>query len=585
MGLRDRKAGSQKKLIDMSLEDPIPKLTRDWLAAVTWIYLAIPYCIFFWSWLWFPYAGIVLALLVLAVGFAVSAELTLSRRIALYASATNHSDFRNELGVYPAQTLRVSTWGIGAFVLSVVAVGMLWGTGGYGPQDVDHPKHNALLKTLINEPWPAWVESDRGNFPLVYYTAFYLPAAAVGKALGWSAANHALQLWALIGLVLSLTWFCRLSGGFLARNVLLFLVFSGLDIISTLIFRWNELLGTSFQQLSSGNWGAVDWRTFRFWNWQLDAGDIWLGRTYPSHCELGFFAPQHGIVGWVAAGLLLREGTLSVSLRPAKIALLWALTTLWSPFISIGLIPVIVASLLASNVPSRRRTLTETLTDWLAAFAIGGMVALYYFSRWCEMPFSAAPESGFGLGSIFMTPWTFTWRLILFVLLEVGVLIGLVWAAGVISPNLKKTLTISAIFLVVLPIFRYGGLNDLVMRASIPALFVVAAATGQTLVRWSKIGVYRWLIVAVLLIAASNPFSHAYRHIREVIRRGYWIEIPKVQHVASLWQINEEWKRQARNPNNPWMRNFTEDTFFVQYIGSPQSFFFRYLTPSRSLDI
>lgn len=71
----------------------------------------------------------------------------------------------------------------------VLAWAGLSGLGGYGYQEYDWLKHHAVLLTLIEEAWPVWMSHDGTPVALVYYTAFLLPAATVGKLLGWQAAN------------------------------------------------------------------------------------------------------------------------------------------------------------------------------------------------------------------------------------------------------------------------------------------------------------------------------------------------------------------------------------------------------------
>ncbi len=118
------------------------------------------------------------------------------------------------------------------FLAALVLLGIS-GVGGYGYQDGDWAKHNAVFKSLVERPWPVVYRiSSRDSVPLVYYIAFYLPAAYVGKLGGWTMANHALFLWALLGLVLAMLWFVALARR--ASRLLLFILFSGLDIVGQL---------------------------------------------------------------------------------------------------------------------------------------------------------------------------------------------------------------------------------------------------------------------------------------------------------------------------------------------------------------
>src|SRR6516164_22770 len=75
--------------------------------------------------------------------------------------------------------------------LSIAVVALLWslqsGAGGYGPQTLDWEKHNAILKSMVNHSWPVtYLDADLSRFYLVYYFAYYLPAALIGKYAGWN---------------------------------------------------------------------------------------------------------------------------------------------------------------------------------------------------------------------------------------------------------------------------------------------------------------------------------------------------------------------------------------------------------------
>ena len=59
---------------------------------------------------------------------------------------------------------------------------MLSGIGGFARQSVDYVKHDEILGTLINMDWPCKLGSHKYLY-LIYYIAYYLPAACIGKIL------------------------------------------------------------------------------------------------------------------------------------------------------------------------------------------------------------------------------------------------------------------------------------------------------------------------------------------------------------------------------------------------------------------
>lgn len=107
--------------------------------------------------------------------------------------------------------------------------------GGWGPLDSDWLKHNAILRDLITESWPVIYDVSGHKIMLTYYTAYQLPAAVVGKLLGWQAANHVLFAYTTIGFCLSALWVWVLTGGGRWWIIMIFLAFSGMDFIGRII--------------------------------------------------------------------------------------------------------------------------------------------------------------------------------------------------------------------------------------------------------------------------------------------------------------------------------------------------------------
>jgi hypothetical protein len=70
-----------------------------------------------------------------------------------------------------------------------------------------------------------------------------------------------------------------------------------------------------------------------------------------------------------------------------------------------------------------------------------------------------------------------------------------------------------SITLLVLPWFSFGPNNDLVMRASIPALFILAMLFADTLVRlpWRRVA---WVVgIAIAVLGAATPASEILRGV------------------------------------------------------------------------
>ena len=86
--------------------------------------------------------------------------------------------------------------------LAVCILVMLWvglsGIGGISFQNSDHEIRNAIFRDLVQNPWPVvyHFSGDQSaqalaghDGALVYYIAYWLPAAFAGKLCGWEAAK------------------------------------------------------------------------------------------------------------------------------------------------------------------------------------------------------------------------------------------------------------------------------------------------------------------------------------------------------------------------------------------------------------
>ena len=179
----------------------------------TYVFLSLPYLGFFGGWLRHPYS--LIAVFVLLIGTAVGIR---EAYLACHSAASK--------GEPP--------WTAGsilAVILPALVLAPLAGVGGWGYQDADWLTQNGVFRDLVNQPWPVIYETSSGPLLQVYYVAFFLPAALVGKLLSWHAANHAMFLCFAFGLCVSMLWVRKLSGVGLWWCVPVFLAFSGMDII------------------------------------------------------------------------------------------------------------------------------------------------------------------------------------------------------------------------------------------------------------------------------------------------------------------------------------------------------------------
>ncbi|GEM_PF-2149311 len=148
------------------------------LYRVSFLYLALPVLIFLLTWLRL-WLGLICALVVVLALIQVWRE--------------RQGDSRLERRGILGGLLLLALWA------------WLSGVGGYAFQNSDHYCRNAVLRDLVNYSWPVVYRETVGGSPqmLVYYFGHWLPAALVGKWLGWEAANAALFVWTWAGVVLA----------------------------------------------------------------------------------------------------------------------------------------------------------------------------------------------------------------------------------------------------------------------------------------------------------------------------------------------------------------------------------------------
>lgn len=356
-----------------------------YLVPMSLLYLALPVAVFLFGWLvWY--------VAVPAAGLLGLACLGLIRR-----------ESRDRSGGTIRGLEKVSRSQLLLLFLAALFLVLQSGIGGYGPQDTDWLKHNAILKDLIERPWPVVYEYEGVKLPLVYYLAYYLPAALAGKIGGWDAANQVLLVWSLAGLVLALLWFRALVGRAGAGVLVFFVFFSGIDSLGVF---YDELI---YSELSNPlKWWHIEW-----WarNW-----------SYQSNITLLWWVPQMALAGWILTALVMH------SLQRRKCArdglLYLGISPLWSPFLSIGLAVYLAVGYLRESAIFRGRLYAVATVQNFCGLVLLGLHGLFYGSK---LYVHAAPGGRSPAGFIFMNPLSkdlgaseIAWTLVLFWLLEFG---------------------------------------------------------------------------------------------------------------------------------------------------------------------
>lgn len=448
-------------------------------------------------------------------------------------------------------------------VLLIVAVGwvLLTPAGGVvDPREDDYSdwfKHRALLSELGANAWPvrptnpldAYLpanEADAAAPLLRYYLGWYMVPGLAASWFGLEALYWAVPLWQGCGAALIVLMFASVCRGWreIAAAVAILLCFSGMDLLRNLLLEGVDWLDWSTAFRSAGGWpvfgpsrGQVEWPRF---------GDVWVFLQYHSNTVGLMYNPQHFVVA--ALGVLL---VAQMSDRPRFLAVsgvVLVTVVFWSPFVALGLLPLLAVPLFTHGLRPFLRW-----QNLLTAPPVGLLLVAYLTGGAQEVPNAFLWEE-YDAG-------TLAKLLPVFWLTEFGALAALlVWlrprpepdtvACRSRSRNRKKTrerpppwsarglalmrrepfLAASVATLFLLPVYSFGGYNDLPMNASKPAVIVLGYCCVRGIVAFGRNGsggkgATRRLalggLVGVLAVGAFTPLV-------EIVRAGNHVGEPRV---------------------------------------------------------
>lgn len=438
--------------------DGVPR----WLVPCTLVYLVFPHVLFLVTWLR-PVFGIVAAVTLVAAAVLAARSVPGPRR-----------------SFSPGARLGVLGF----------TVGMTWlsGAGNIGYQASDWWKHNAILTDLVARPWPVVYDIGQ-DVGLNYYLAHYLPAASVGKALGWTSANVALTLWTAAGLALVAFWLVVLVHHAWQWALLGFVALSGFDIVGWLLLE--PLTGAPAVAEIRG-----------------DGPEFWNGNfAYLSQLTNVADAPHQSIGIWLLTAMafwLIHEQHDS-SWWP----LLLVVSPFWSVFATVGLLPFAVVHIYRSGGSWRTR-LRPLFTPGNLLLVPTALVFLAYFaSRTAPLPDDIS--GGVDLALIFTSPRydigmsRILVAFVLFLAVELVVPSILVLRArGMTAAERHLASVAVAVVILVLPL-KVSGNHDLMLRGSGPALFILTVLVSRLLARSVPGSSARRGLIALLLVGAITP--------------------------------------------------------------------------------
>lgn len=333
---------------------------------------------------------------------------------------------------------------------------------------------DAVLHDLVAEPWPVGYLYAGDATMLRAPLGLYLMPAAIGKLVGLKGAHGALLAQDTVLFGGLFYGFARLAPSRRRGLALLaaFVAFSGWDVVGSMIVDDPLIPGRHLEQ--------------------------WLGNLqFSSHVTQVFWVPNHAASGWIFVGAfcLWRAGTL----RATSLAVVFGLCVFWSPLSMMGALPFLLVALVADLV-ARRLTRAG-----LAALALAGLglvpVALYLGADAARVPHGLQDLSG-----------AFASRYVLLIAFELLPFLLILWLARPSGDRWTRgEIGLVAGLLLVVPLYRLGG-ADFVMRASIPALALLALRVGATVPDLH--GPRRIIAVAILGFGAVTPAYEVIRAVR-----------------------------------------------------------------------
>jgi hypothetical protein len=426
-----------------------------WFYRITYLYLIIPFIIFCMGWLRLSIALPIVGLIIFVLW--------------QFLHRDQASEEKTPLWIIFYMALFAGLWVF------------LSGVGGYSFQNWDHNWRNVVLRDLIAYDWPViYSNPDKGPIKmLVYYVGYWLPAALAGKLFGWKFANFILFLWTWLGVFLVAFHLNGKLKTSVFKTTLLFIFFSGMDVLGTLFF-------------------AADYPTL----WPpIQHLEIWSGDLqYSSFTTQLFWVFNQAVPAWLCVVLILESNDLlfdrSNLNSPSfyQKLFIWSLCFFFAPLASIGLFPYLCIEwpkgmnfkLLFKNIHP----------GFLFASGIVVLISFLFFSS-----NSAAQERGFqSLTLMDFLP---------FFLLEGGIL----WLLLAPMKWRDPYWTVTGLLLLALPFIQIGSGRDFVMRASIAPLFYLMVMTGEVVFQNTVPRFYRWAFVFVLLLGTLTPLYEINRSI------------------------------------------------------------------------
>lgn len=368
-----------------------------------------------------------------------------------------------------------------------VALCLLGGEGHFFYATRDWLIRDAVLHDLVTNGLTVLYRYEGQDYLLRAPLGMYMIPAMAGRFFGLHAGHMALlaQNSLILGAIAYFT--SLLANVRTAPMLLLFMGFSGLDIIPILVAEAIEMAkGGDFMPFAHIEWWGEFYSSIRL--------------QYSSHVTQLFWVPNHMAPGWWFAllALLYARG----EMRMPAMLVSCAAMLMWSPLAMMGAAPFV--AFFALQLLPRRIFARETVV----AAAVG--LCFLPIALYLTMDAGAVPHEWLILRD------GFAFRYVLFILIEIPQAAVVLYAWNKVEPSDRKILILALVLLLIIPVYSVGVSNDFVMRVSIPAMFLLAFAFARIAVLTPRDnGTFATVISVIVIISAATPLLEIKQAFKE----------------------------------------------------------------------
>jgi len=422
------------------------------------------------------------------------------------------------------------------FVLIICGIWVyLSGIGSYTFQNDDYWVRNPIFHDLSTYSWPVYydmstqseiVQSVCGKeiAAFSYYFTWWLPVCLAAKLFGlpYGIRNFLLYLWALLGILLVIYLICRKMQKCSWIIPIIFIAFSGLDVIPFLI--------------NQNIFELLPWNTHLEW---------WAAYfQYSSNTTQLFWVFNQSIPIWLIMAILLQ-------LDDAKcIAGILSTAFAYSPWATFGIIPYAIYNSFKGKKAFRSAiNLFNILVPIIMLIVFGS----FYMA--------GAGSAGF-TGFIFQHYPNEKRRILCNYLLFIFFEFGIYCLAMGKEARRYSYYWLTCILLTFLPLFIVTDYN-FTMRASIPALFMMTFYLIHYLLETKKdLKIKRYICIGLLAAGFLTPLAEINRTLANTMTRDDILQ----EEIVSFGDIQIDDEAKIDTLQKQFFIYDYQDQFFFKYL-------------------